>query len=874
MRRRGQLTVFLGYAIGVGKTCAMLEAARKKKREGVDVVVGCLETHGRANSEALAADLERIPYKQTVHRDLTLCEFDLDAALARKPQLLLMDELAHTNATTSPHEKRYQDVDALLDAGIDVYATLNAQHIESLCDAASAITGQIVTERIPDEWLTRADRVELVDAEPKALLERLHRGEICEKGQIRHAASHYFTPANLEALRRIAAEYCADRANLLHAAAFGQDGVREHVLVCLSPSPSSVRNIRTAARMAVAFGAQFTALYVQVPGAQDLPETDLERLQANRRLAGKLGATVETVFGEDVPFQISEYARLSGVTHVVLGRNAAVHRHPWSKPTLTDRLISYSPELDIHIIPDSSRQRLLRPDSQLTKRSVFSPADFMKSLGMLVLATGLSIVFYHLGFSESNIILAYILGVVITSVITERKAYSLVSSIASVVIYNFLFTEPRFTLQAYGSGYPVTFLVMFLTAFITSTLAARLKNHAKQSAGTAYRTKILFDANQGLSQSVGREAIFKETAKQLSKLLERDIVVYPCQGAELGKPLARPIQENEDISALLSPGEQAVAFWVMKNNKHAGATTNTLSGAQCLYLAIRVNAQVYGVAGISVGKRPLDTFEQSILLSILGECALALENEKNAREKEEAAVLARNEQLRANLLRAISHDLRTPLTSISGNASNLLSNSAGFEEETKLRIYADIYNDALWLINLVENLLSITRIEDGRMSLRLSAELIDEVIDEALAHVSRRAAEHPIRVHNEEELMLAHIDARLIVQVIINLIDNAVKYTPPSSHIDLYAEQRDGWIVMRVADDGPGIPDEVKPYVFDMFYTGANRVSDSRRSLGLGLGLCKAIITAHGGEISVYDNAPHGAVFQFTLPKEEVTLHE
>ena len=317
-----------------------------------------------------------------------------------------------------------------------------------------------------------------------------------------------------------------------------------------------------------------------------------------------------------------------------------------------------------------------------------------------------------------------------------------------------------------------------------------------------------------------------------------------------------------------------MADWVLRNNKHAGATTDTLSSAKCLYLAIRVNRQVYGVVGIAMHELPLDSFENSVLLSILGECALALESIKNAREKEEAAILAKNEQLRANLLRSISHDLRTPLTSISGNAGSLLANYKKMDDDTRERTFQDIYDDSMWLINLVENLLAVTRIEDGRVKLNQSVELMDEVITEALHHVNRKSSEHSIRVSSAQELILAHIDAKLIVQVLINLVDNAIKYTPAGSCIEIHTEKRDKWVVVSVSDDGPGIPDGQKPHVFDMFYSGANKVADSRRSLGLGLSLCKSIVTAHGGSIFVSDNQPKGTVFTFTLPAGEVELHE
>ena len=320
--------------------------------------------------------------------------------------------------------------------------------------------------------------------------------------------------------------------------------------------------------------------------------------------------------------------------------------------------------------------------------------------------------------------------------------------------------------------------------------------------------------------------------------------------------------------------ERQVAQWVLKNNKRAGAGTETLSQSRCIYLSVRTGQRIYGVMGIAVSDKPLDAFETGILLSVLGECALSLENQRNLEEKEASAVLAKNEQLRANLLRSISHDLRTPLTSISGNASNLLSNGQLFDEKTKMQMYADIYDDAIWLINLVENLLSVSRLEQGRMQLRLSTELMDEVVSEALRHIHRRSSLYHLQIQSSEEYILAQMDAKLIVQVLINLIDNAIKYTPPGSTIQIGWKRQEASVVVWVADNGPGISDEAKPHIFDMFYTASNRAADGRRSMGLGLALCKSIVNAHAGEITVADQSPHGTIFTFSLPAGEVELHE
>ena len=860
-RNRGQLKIFFGYAPGVGKTCAMLQAAQDARRRGVDVVCGWVDDHGRPGTRSRMGALERLPMMRLPNG---AGEFDLDAALRRRPRLILLDELNHVNAPLCRHSRRYQDVEELLNAGIDVNATVNVQHIESLNDQVAAITGAPERERIPDEVFDRADQVELVDVEPEDLLERMR----AERGDVN------WTLETLRALREIALRRCADRVNLLTGEKSARFHTDEHVLVCLSSAPSNARIIRTAARMAAAFHGGFTALYVETPDFSAMSEADRDRLRANMRLARQLGATIETVCGDDIPYQIAEFARLSGVSKIVLGRSAAAHKRLIPKPSLTDQLIARAPSMDIYIIPDSASDADYRPRRSRGPLAGFSPWDILKSFVVLLGATALSVAFYELGFSEANIIMAYILGVLITSLVTTHPGYSIISSIASVVIFNYLFTEPRYTLHAYDAGYPVTFVIMFLAAYITGTLTVRLKNHARQSAEAAYRTKILFDTDQLLNRARDRDEIISNLADQIVKLLNRDVVAYLCEGGELGAPrlfAAQPGALREDMTG---EDERAVAQWVLRNNKHAGATTDTFSGARCLYLAIRVNQNVYGVVGIAVNGEPLGSFENSVLLSMLGEGALALENEKNAREKEAAAILAKNEQLRANLLRSISHDLRTPLTSISGNASNLLTSANDFDEATKRQLYADIYDDSMWLINLVENLLSVTRIEEGRMNLNPSAELMDEVIAEALRHINRRSVEHEISVHSGEDFLLAHMDARLIVQVVINIVDNAVKYTPAGSHIRIETEKAGAWVMVRISDDGPGISDEAKAQVFDMFYSGANQVADSRRSLGLGLFLCKSIVTAHGGTITVRDNQPRGTIFEFTLPAEEVQLHE
>mgnify|MGYP000307246182 FL=1 len=653
--------------------------------------------------------------------------------------------------------------------------------------------------------------------------------------------------------------------------------MEERILVCLSSSPSNGKIIRTAAQMAEAFNGTLTALFVETPLAGKMGKEDQERLKGNIKLAKQSGAEIETVYGDDISFQIAEFARLSGITRIVIGRSAAKKKGIFAGTSLVEKLIDHAPEMEIYIIPDSQMgPEVIRKWNRLAQKNDFSLKAAVQSAGILFAATAAGWMFEKLKLTDANIITVYILGVLLISIVTEGWFYSFSATIASVLVFNFLFTAPRFTLRAYDRSYPFTFAVMFLAALITGSLASRLKQHAGQAARDAYRLKVLLDTNQLLQQAKGKSEILEGTAQQIVKLLKRETVIYDVKNGKLGQPL-HTIPQGGEILVEDETCEEQAAVWALENNRHAGTGTDHFKQAKRQYLAIRVNSTVYGVVGIMIQKQPLDAFENSVLLSILGECALALENDKNVREKEEAAILAKNEQLRANLLRTISHDLRTPLTSISGNANNLLYNESCLDAQMRRQIYGDIYDDSMWLIDLVENLLSVTRIEEGRMQIRQSAELVDEVIREALKHTGQSRTGRTIKVEEEDELILAKMDARLIVQVLINLIGNAVKYTPQGTDITVQVKKEkteNSQVIISVCDLGDGIPDDRKERVFDMFYTGGNQVADSRRSLGLGLGLCRSIINAHGGKIWISDNIPHGAVVTFTLPAEEVALNE
>ena len=645
-----------------------------------------------------------------------------------------------------------------------------------------------------------------------------------------------------------------------------QSKKKEHILVGLSSAPSNSKIVETASKMARAFDATLTALYIKTSQSEALSEENAKRLQNNIKFAERMGATIVTVYSDDVALQMAEYAKTSGATKIVIGRNATKRAGIIPKPTLADKLIALATNIDIHIIPDADSDLREQKETLFKKTNALSIVkDLAISLGVIIVTSLIGLFFAHLGFSEANIITLYILGVLITSIVTSSKLAWGFSSVASVLIFNFLFTKPRFSLMAYGDGYPITFAIMFVASLITGSLASKMHNQTKQSSQAAYRTKILFDANRLLQRASDDEEVLKITAEQLKKLLNREIVIF-----KQNKDALQTLVYALDDSFQMGEKELNIATNILINHSYDYKDAQL----RCDYYPIKTQLRTYGIVAVYKNEKEIDSFENNIVLSLVGECALALENLFNAKEKELAAVLAENEQLRANLLRAISHDLRTPLTAISGNASNLISNASSFDEQTKLSIYNDIYNDSMWLINLVENLLSITRLEEGRMNLNFTAELIDEVVAEAVKHVHMRQGGQKITVVHKDEFLLAKMDSRLIVQVIINILDNAIKYTPKDSMITITTEKQKDKAIISIADNGAGIPDELKERVFDMFYTGANKMADSRRSIGLGLALCKSIISVHGGEIFVKDNVPSGAIFTFTLPIGEIKINE
>ena len=650
----------------------------------------------------------------------------------------------------------------------------------------------------------------------------------------------------------------------------------ERILVCLSSSPSNQKVIDAAVKMAEAFHAALSAIYVKPANYDALPETDKNRLQNNIAFAEHNGAAVVTILGNDVPAQIAEYAHISGTTKIVVGRSGAKRQHFWSKASLTELIILNAPDVDVYIIPDSSAD-IKHQSQKLNMSGQIHPTwrDSFITLLLLAASTGLSLIFTILGFSEANIITAFILGVLIIAAFTVSPIYSIVSSLASVLLFNWFFVEPLLSFQTYEPEYVVTFIIMLISSLITGTLANKLKENARQSSREAFRAKVLFDTNQLLQKAECADDVIRITSQQVKTLLSRDVVVFPItEKRELGNAVELNTSPYYFITSGQDENEAEIAQWCYRNQAAAGAHTEKYGSAKSLYHPICINGYCYGVIAIYMNAERLETFEYSVFSSIIGECALALEGLRNAAEKEQAAIAVRNEQLRSNLLRSISHDIRTPLTSISGNASNLLMHYEQLDTETLKQIFSDIYDDSEWLIDLVENLLSISRIENGQMNLHLSLEVADDVIEAALQHIDKNAVLHQIMIEPGRDVLIARMDARLITQVLINLINNAIKNTQTGSEIRITSEQAGSEILFHVQDNGPGIPDSMKPHIFEMFYTGQNDISDGRRGVGLGLALCKAIVEAHGGKIFLTDNIPSGCCFTFSLPAEEVTINE
>ncbi len=874
----GRLKIFFGYAAGVGKTYAMLDDAQQQQKFGVDVLVGYVEPHTRPDTIALLKGLPALPPKSIKYKNMELKEFDLDEALRRKPELILVDELAHTNTGGVRNKKRYQDIEELLNAGIDVYTTVNVQHIESLNNVVEDITKITVRETVPDYIFDRANKVVLIDIDPEELQKRLKEGKVYRPEQAQTAMQNFFTKDNLRILREIAMRKTADRISYENQ---NERGLAEKManvkfLVCFGPSPSSAKCIRWTARAAEAFHAPWTALYVENSENDPLSEAQQKNVKENLELVSKLGGEIVTFSGYDIANIVSEYAKVSGITNIVIGKSR-------NKKTIKslfeldfeDKLISLLPTVEIHIIPGSAARRsYVKLKKTWGRKLYFSWTDTFKTIGILTAATLVSFGLRSLNIEDQNDIMVYILSVLIVSRITKGYIYGIIASLASVLTFNFFFTKPEYTFYAVQPGYYVTFIIMLLVALITSALTVRIKTQVILAADRERRTEVLYEINKKLLATRGLENIIALTNEHIINLFQKSVIFYtedPAQGAA-GTLLQA--SGEEDASFMLLEDEKAVVHWVFVNKKRAGAGTDTLMGAGGFYMPVISQGRVLGVLGISCANGLVNHNSRQFLRMIASQVAMALERQKLSDEQRRILVESEREKMRSNLLRAISHDLRTPLTGILGASSVIQENGENLDMATRNKLISNIKEDSQWLIRMVENLLSITRINEGTMNVVKTPEAAEEIVAEAISRIRKRFPDRNISVKVPAELLIVPMDGTLISQVLINLLENAIKHTPSNAAIEVTVKRNGREAVFEVADNGAGILPEDFPYLFESFVPNGKRSSDSSRGMGIGLSICMSIIKAHQGKMEAKNKTTGGAVFQFVLPLEESENHE
>ena len=637
--KKGKLCIFLGYAAGVGKTCAMLDAAHELLKEGVDLVSGYIEPHARPETSKREEGLEKVPPLLVPYKGIDLRELDLDAVLRRKPQLVLVDELAHTNAAGMRHRKRYEDIEEILDAGIDVYTTVNIQHLESLNDIVESITGIHVRERVPDKIFDSADQVKLVDIEPDILIERLKEGKIYKAVQAERALQNFFAKDKLIALREIALRRMADKVNRLailehiqnESGENGEYYQGEHIMTCISAAPSCKKVIRSASRMAYAFHAKFTALYVETTALQNAEPAVKKARDENIHLAEALGAKVVTVFGDDIAFQIAEYARVSSVTKLVLRRTNHRILLGQKKGTLTDQISEYMPELDIFIIPDTGNTGKKRYFLHTPKRYVSAKAteslymDLLKETVALCMATGVGFLFRKLGFVDADIIMGYLFSILILSLYTTRRYIAVSAAVLSVFLFDWFFVHPYYSLTFYSGEYSVTFGIMLLFSIIISTVLSTGRRQARESAKIMYRTELLLENSRKMRRVENVKDLLMELSEKVLKLMNLSVVFYVRKDEKTTGPWLFPREgvSKEELGKTQDEKERAVVDWVMANKKRAGCCTHTLPDAKAMYLPVKTSEEIYGVMGIILEeKREIPSFEYGLLTAMLNEAAL------------------------------------------------------------------------------------------------------------------------------------------------------------------------------------------------------------------------------------------------------------
>jgi two-component system sensor histidine kinase KdpD len=872
---RGKLRIYFGASAGVGKTYAMLNAARELKGGGRDLVVGIVETHGRSEMNVLLDALEVLPRKAMAYRGKALAEFDLDTALVRQPALILVDELAHANAPGSRHPKRWQDVEELLNAGIDVFTTVNVQHLESLNDAVCGITGIRVAETVPDTVFDQADEVVLVDIPADELLLRLKAGKVCQGPQAEYASQNFFRKGNLIALRELALRRTADRIETDVQAYRVEKSISTiwktdaDVLACIGPGTSSEQVIRSAARLASQLNARWHAIYVETPLLQRLPSRERERMLKTLKVAQDLGAVTAVLSGGDIALEIVAYARSHNFPRVVLGRSKA--RWPW-QPSLRGRIAVYAPEMDLI---ETSRAGTASPGASGTSGDMLEQADaeflppsktgrhsYLWTVAACVLTTMIAAPMWG-HFEPANIVMLFLLNVVLAGVRLGRGP-AILSAFLSVALFDFFFVPPRFTFAIGDLQYLVVFAVMLAVGLIAGQLTAGLRFQAVVASHREARARALYEFARELSGALQSDQVFEITRSFIQRTFRANaVLLLPDPGGRLQLPLIS--SGDNSVRPMLGALDIGTAQWAFDRATAAGMGTDTLPGSKFFYLPLVAPMRARGVLAIYPEERRwiLIPEQRQHLDTYAMLAAIALERVHYIEVAQNALVRMESERLRNSLLSALSHDLRTPLTSLVGLSESLATSEPALSK-TQQELAHALHEQALRMSNLVTNLLDMARITSGEVKLNRQWQPIEEVVGSALRASAAVLATHQVQTRLPADLPLVEIDAVLIERVLCNLIENAAKYTPPASKIMISAIVDKHHLNVCVSDNGPGIPAGREEAIFEKFTRGDQE--SAIPGVGLGLAICRAIIEAHGGTIRAGRSDEGGAAFAFTIP--------
>ena len=865
--QRGRLKIFLGAAPGVGKTYEMLSAAQARRRENVDVVVGVVETHGRAETQALTAGLEVIPRQAITYRERTLTEMDLDAILARRPRLVLVDELAHTNAPGSRHPKRYLDVEELLAAGIDVYTTLNIQHVESLNDVVARITRIRVRETVPDSVIERADDIELIDLTPEDLIQRLKEGKVYVPAQAERAVRHYFQPGNLTALRELALRRTAQRVDnqmvdyMRTHAIEGPWPAGDRVLVCVQGGPKATATIRHAKRLADQLRAPWTAISVETPRSARESVSVQDSVVAALRLAERLGAEPVLIPGQDVADTVIDYARANNVTHLIVGKSDRAGWRQFLLGSITQRLINRAGGINIHVIEVPAERADGTPAQVVSEpKTPFSLKPYLLAALPVLLAIPVAIGLHDL-LNVTNVALVFLTSVLIGAVL-QGLGPSLVACFVAVLAYNFFFLPPLYTFTIADPENVVALFFFLVVAVVASNLAARVRGQAVAARLRARQTSDLYQFSRKLAVAVTLDDLLWASAHQIAMMLKvRVVLLLP----EADSIVVRAGFPPEDM---LDDADLAAAKWSWEKNHIAGRGSDTLPGAKWLFQPLRTGRGPLGVVGIIRDEPgPLLTPDQQRLLDALADqAALAIERVNLARDLHQARLQVETDRLRSALLTSISHDLRTPLASILVSATSLRSQDAILDQATKEALLGTIIEESDRLNRFIGNLLDMTRLESGALKPRTGLNELSDVIGATLQRASKILAGHRVAVDLPANLPMLALDMVLFEQVLFNLLDNAAKHAATGSLITIQASREGEQVMLRIMDEGEGIPPQDLERIFEKFYRAAE--SDRRRAgTGLGLAICRGFVEAMGGTISARNRPDRqGAMFVITLP--------